>query len=135
MVITSASVIPKVLPPLSPKIKPYVKYNPIRPKIIPKKTFLIKPYYPNPHIENLQHIENRSMYIKELAIDRGRTPMLNKALIIHTNGSLNEIELETTLPPLVVIFRDRYSVSLERKMTLQKSGRESYIPYYRLKKI
>lgn len=124
---TRASIIPRSPPPLSPKLTPMAlipRYGKKPDEL--KKSFVVRPFQRDGHLANMQHVENRGMYREELDIERARFPRANRTLAVQCDGSLWEREAEYTLPPLLVLFRDRHSVNLENLSEHRRLGSDGW---------
>lgn len=133
-----ASTLPRFFLPMrnAKKLEPFTKTYVDRPPPVKQKLpYLIRPFTKDPHLEALQSVENRGMYKRELSIERGRFPKVNRALVLQCDGSLNEVEMEFSMPPFIPLFRDRTSVRAEQQQLVFKSGRDTTLPFWRNKKL
>jgi len=124
MVLHKWAVVNKSAPPTA-GLRPLVKSVLQHPKLTPaayKPPFVIRPFLKDYHLSALQHIENQGMQRSELLIERSRFPRMNKTLVVQTDGSLNEREVEYAVPPLVILFHDRLTAHRQRQLALAKIG-------------
>lgn len=84
--------------------------------------YVIRPFTKERQLCELQHIENRGLYKEELSIERHRFPNFQSTFVIQTDGSINEREMEITVPPIVVLFHDRLMAYRQRQLSLAKIG-------------
>ena len=84
--------------------------------------YVIRPFIKSERVDQLQSIENKGMYKEELDIERGRFPQMHRTWLIHTDGSINDREFEFSVPPYIILFRDRLSLHKNRRQQLAKAG-------------
>jgi hypothetical protein len=89
----------------------------------PKQPYVVRPFIKDMHLDDLQHLENRGMYREELDIERSRHPKLSRTLVIRTDGSMDEMEFEFAVPPVLVLFSDRTSTYHAGNARAAKLGR------------
>lgn len=124
MVLHKWAVVNKSAPPplhLRPLARSLLHHS----KLLPAKyrvPFIIRPFIRDRHLNELQHIENRGLYKEELCIERSRFPNFQSTFVIQTDGSINEREMEITLPPIVILFHDRLTMHRQRQLALAKIG-------------
>lgn len=112
--------------PAPKNLLPIAKSIDLHPRLRPaeyKTPYVLRTFIKDKHISDMQHIENRGMYKEELFIERSRFPRFQKALVVQTDGSLNEREFEFTVPPFVVLFQDRLAAFKQRQSSLAKIGK------------
>lgn len=127
MVLNKWAVVNKSAPPAA-GLRPLARSVLSHPKLIPaayKPPFVIRPFIKDYHVSALQHIENRGMRRSELLIERSRFPRQNRTLVVQTDGSLNEREVEFAIPPMVILFHDRLAAHRQRQLALAKIGQLS----------
>ena len=88
-----------------------------------REPFLLRSFIRSQYVENIQHLENKGMYKEEINIERSRFPNFMKTLTIGTNGSLDEREFETLVPPVVALYNDRHQAHRSRVTELAKVGK------------
>jgi len=87
--------------------------------------FVLRPFVKDPHVEQLNFIENRGMYKEEWSIERGRFPRFQRTLFIGSDGSVAEREFEFSIPPLVLLYNDRRVAHRARMAALHKIGKQN----------
>lgn len=120
---TRASIVARDPEPLTKRLAP----TPLRRKWSKapeglKRPYLVRPFQKDGHLAAIQHIEYRGMYREELDIERARFPRTSRTVAIQCDGALTEREAEFTLPPVLVVFRDRHSVNLEQLSEHRRLG-------------
>lgn len=94
-------------------------------KLLPsgyKIPYVIRPFVKEKQLCELQHVENRGMYKEELSLERFRFPSFQSTFVIQTDGAVNEREIETSVPPLMILFYDRSMAFRHRQLALSKIG-------------
>ena len=121
--------------PFETMMRPRYDVLPHRPPEKSRTRYVIRPYISDPHVEALQHVENRGMYRRELAIERGKFPKLSKVMVVQTDGALNDLEFEFTVPSLIPLFRDRRMIWYETRAAVAKAGRDQKIHFWKSTKV
>lgn len=124
MVLNKWAVVNKSAPPprhLRPLARSLLHHSKLLPSSY-RVPFIIRPFVRDRHLNELQHIENRGLYKEELSIERARFPNFQSTFVIQTDGSINEREMEITLPPIVILFHDRLTMHRQRQLALAKIG-------------
>ena len=88
-----------------------------------REPFLLRPFIRSQYVESMQFLENRGMFKEEVDIERSRFPNFMKCLTIGTNGSMDEREFETLVPPVVALYSDRNQAHRSRITELAKVGK------------
>ncbi|KNH05496.1 hypothetical protein XU18_3467 [Perkinsela sp. CCAP 1560/4] len=89
-----------------------------------EKGYSYLPFRRSKHLASLDYIENRGMYKEELSVERGKFPTYNRVLLVHTDGSMSELEAEYFAPPFVVLFQDGSSAFKSIRETKLRQGSE-----------
>jgi len=95
--------------------------KPIPPEVKPK--YMFRAFQKSQYLYDLETIETRGMYKEEMCIERGKFPKYNRLWIILTDGSMVEQDVEYTVAPFVVMYRDRLSVHKEYEQSLMSAGK------------
>ena len=109
------------VPPIGHRIPEPRKFSKRRWDI--KTPCVLRSFIKNKHVDNVQHLEIRGMHRDEILIERSRFPNFTKSLVLGTDGSLDEMECEYTLPSLIILFNDREMAHHVRQDALKKIGK------------
>lgn len=124
MVLNKWAVVTRSAPPQA-TLRPLPRSVVYHPKLVPtgyKTPYVIRSFIRDKHTNDIQYMENRGMYREELSIERSRFPRQHKTLVIQTDGSLNEREMEFPVPPVLLLFHDRLTAYRQRQAELAKIG-------------